>query len=122
MGQPIKKPAERREVPQAEYFMLATGRFGKFPRWVFVCPQCGTKQTPTDVEAAGGNPTTQAGFSCIGRFRKDVGCDWTLGGLFQIHTVTVVNDDGTKFPFFELAEAGETSDVDQAKGGAAVVP
>ncbi len=43
-------------------------------------------------------------FSCIGRWVKDRGCDWTLGGLLQIHNTEVVTDDGDTVPVFDFAE------------------
>jgi hypothetical protein len=52
------------------------------------------------------------GFSCVGRFtgqgapgKADAGCgcNWTLGGLFQMHKMEVVMDDGKSCPIFELA-------------------
>lgn len=52
------------------------------------------------------------GFSCVGRFtqagpprRKPDGrpCNWTLGGLFKLHTLEVVDEEGQAHPLFELA-------------------
>lgn len=41
------------------------------------------------------------GFSCIGRFNnKRTGCDWTLGGLFRIHELEVITDDGERHMHF----------------------
>lgn len=81
--------------------------FPSFEESVFVCPRCGTKQTPQDlVDAGAGERIDDAhkyvGFSCVGRFNEGkTGCDWTLGGLFQIHTLEILSD-GEKHPFFEL--------------------
>jgi len=56
------------------------------------------------------------GFSCVGRFtgagnppkpedkgKEQKGCNWTLGGLFQMHDLEVVTPDGKKHPCFEPA-------------------
>lgn len=87
----------------------------------FVCPACGTVQSMRDFIAAGYNPVDaerKIGFSCIGRVTGqgdagivaknkgqpwDKGCNWTLGGLLQIHRLTVITPDGTSHPSFELA-------------------
>lgn len=86
------------------------------------CPICGTTQSATDLIKAGAGENFDAverylGFSCVGRWtnagshkRGDApgkGCDWTLGGLFQMHKLEVVTDDGKKHPRFELATPEE---------------
>lgn len=81
----------------------------------FVCPACGTVQSMADHVAAGATPEqaeNAIGFSCVGR-RTGAGsprkkpdgkpCNWTLGGLFQIHTLTVIDEEGTRHPRFALA-------------------
>jgi hypothetical protein len=35
------------------------------------------------------------------------GCDWTLGGLFTIHELIVVDEDGKDNPLFVPATADE---------------
>ena len=84
----------------------------------FVCPMCGTVQNGKDLILAGAGKDFDEiekylGFSCIGRFThhksppkekgKQVGCNWTLGGLFQMHTLEVVTEDGKHHPRFEPA-------------------
>jgi hypothetical protein len=84
---------------------------------VFRCPMCKTLQSGADLIRAGAGPTFDdvekyLGFSCIGRFtgalspRKQPDgkpCNWTLGGLFRVHTFEVVTPDGKHHPRFELA-------------------
>jgi hypothetical protein len=72
----------------------------------FECPRCGTVQSGQELIDAGVGKTFEdvqpyLGFSCIGRFTKDKGCNWTLGGLFQIHKIEVITDDGEIYPCFE---------------------
>lgn len=83
----------------------------------FVCPMCGTVQSGKDfiAEGAGKNfdeVEKYVGFSCIGRFtgagsprkRPDgSSCNWTLGGLFKLHTLEVVTPDEKHHARFELA-------------------
>lgn len=86
------------------------------------CPMCGTVQSAADLILAGAGENFAAvekylGFSCVGRFtnakpwRKGdpsgQGCDWTLGGLFSLHTLEVVTEDGAHHPRFEPATAEE---------------
>jgi len=42
--------------------------------------------------------------NCEGRTNKGHGCDWMLGGLFSIHRVTVVQEDGARIAVFEFAD------------------
>jgi hypothetical protein len=95
----------------------------------FKCLNCGTIQSIASLVKAG-CPSEDAekyvGFSCEGRFsnagpypgeknktdkakarRKVRGCDWTLGGLFRLHKVEVLNADGKPQPIFEIASADE---------------
>lgn len=74
----------------------------------FICPRCKTIQCAQDFIACGIGETIDevekyVAFSCIGRFSKDVGCDWTLGGLFQIHELEVLTADGELHPRFRPA-------------------
>lgn len=82
-----------------------------------VCPCCGTVQSARDLIAAGAGQDFDAvdrflGFSCVGRWtgagsprRQPDGrpCNWTLGGLFSVHKLEVVDSDGVKHPRFEVA-------------------
>lgn len=80
--------------------------FGKDTKqWKFECPMCHTIQTPKDLIDTGMTVEEMqgyVGFSCIGRFTKEKGCDWTLGGLFRIHTVEIKTDKGFR-PYFDFA-------------------
>lgn len=95
----------------------------------FKCPVCGTVQSIASLTKAGAPPAkieNFVGFSCEGRFsnagpwpsdkrkgrafdaRRAVrGCDWTLGGLFRIHNLEVINAEGVPQPTFEVASAEE---------------
>ncbi|MGL0941545.1 VVA0879 family protein [Vibrio vulnificus] len=84
----------------------------------FQCPKCKTLQSLRQLMEATGLTREEAnnrylGFSCIGRFNnKEIGCDWTLGGLFQIHELEVVDQEGKRHPHFmpmtpEQAAQGE---------------
>jgi hypothetical protein len=81
----------------------------------FVCPACGYVQSMADHIAAGATPeqAEQAiGWACVGH-RTGAGsprkiadgkpCNWTLGGLFQIHTLEVIDEKGGRHPRFALA-------------------
>ena len=84
---------------------------------VMICPMCKTMQTAGDLIRAGAGATFDdvekyLGFSCVGRWtgaaspRKvpdGAACNWTLGGLFQCHSLEVVTPDGVRHPRFEVA-------------------
>lgn len=70
-----------------------------------ICPRCKTAQCANDLIAAGAGKDIDEvekylGFSCVGRFDKTKGCDWTLGGLFQLHELEVITPDGKRHPRF----------------------
>lgn len=89
---------------------------------VLICPICKMPQSAADLIAAGAGEDFDSvekylGFSCIGRWlnagcgltptRKpkkkepvSYGCNWTLGGLFQLHELEVVDDEGKAHPRF----------------------
>jgi hypothetical protein len=88
----------------------AVEKFGKnAKKWKFKCARCGNVQSMEDFKGLVDDPNSVVHFSCIGRWKKGVGCDWTLGGLFQIHTLDVINEDGNSFPVFEFAEIEDKS-------------
>ena len=76
----------------------------------------GTVQSGQDLIDAGAGEDFEEvqkylAFSCVGRWtgagsalRKETeegkGCDWTLGGLFQLHDFVVIDEDGKEHPHF----------------------
>jgi hypothetical protein len=95
-----------------------------------VCPMCKTVQSARDFIAAGAGADFESvekylGFSCVGRFtgagsprhKKPDGqpCNWTLGGLFRLHTLEVVTPDGKHHPSFELATPEQAQEHAKAK-------
>lgn len=107
-----------------EWEKEATKRFGNdFKEWKLKCVSCGHVQSITSILK--NNPKLEKKdvvdwffMSCEGRvngkgidafkiqkgddFSKD-GCNWTLGGLFEIHEVEVTRN-GVMFPIFDFAE------------------
>lgn len=83
------------------------------------CPMCATVQSIQSFICAGTEPEQAEkfiGFSCVGRVtgapapRKEPDgepCNWTLGGLFRMHDLEVVDEDGTKHPHFVIASPEE---------------
>lgn len=72
---------------------------------LFRCPRCETPQCADDLIDAGAGENIDEvekylGFSCVGRWNKEKGCDWTLGGLFRIHKLEVETEDGQRHPRF----------------------
>lgn len=85
--------------------------------WAFVCPMCGTVQSQNLLIHSGADCENRKmlAFSCVGRLTgkgspseekgKSHGCNWTLGGLFHMHELEVVTEDGIHHPQFEPATA-----------------
>lgn len=105
MSQENREPARRRRTHD-EWLKEGENRFGADRReWKFKCPQCGGIQSAQDfIDAGVESPESKFYFSCIGRWVDGRGCDWTLGGLFQIHEAEVITNDGEICPVFEFAE------------------
>ena len=100
------------------------------------CPICGTVQSIASLIGAGDVPEfaeNHIGFSCEGRISKAGpwpaekdeskaakarrlvrGCDWSLGGLFQLHQMVVVMNDGSEIPVFAPATAEEAQELERA--------
>jgi hypothetical protein len=92
----------------------------------FICPICGTVQSMASLIIAGAGSTEDevekyVGFSCVGRWtnagphRKGAaagkGCDWTLGGLLQLHKLIVITPDGEKHPHFVPASPDQAREL-----------
>jgi len=96
----------------------------------FRCAVCGTLQSMVSLAIAGVAPADCErfiGFSCVGRWTNagphdggppGLGCDWTLGGLFQLHKLEVVTEDGVRHPRFVPATPAEAQDLMCANGPA----
>lgn len=79
-----------REVTLDEFHKILEKQGVNTEELRFICPQCKLVQTANDLIAAGAGKDLKevegfVAFSCVGRWTKDKGCDWTLGGLLQIH-------------------------------------
>ena len=88
----------------------------------FKCPACKTLQSANDLIKAGAGKNFDEvekyiGFSCIGRFDKSKGCDWTLGGLFSIHELEVVTSDGEHHMRFMPESANKPMQPTEKAGG-----
>ncbi|MGL3099487.1 VVA0879 family protein [Enterobacter asburiae] len=94
--------------------------------FALICPACRTVQSPRMLIQANAGANFEEvrkfiGFSCVGRFTgkgsptdeksKEHGCNWTLGGLFQIHELEVITEDGTRHPQFEPATAEQAQEL-----------
>ena len=81
-------------------------RFGNDAKnWAFKCPSCGNIQTANDfIKHKIDEPESKVYYNCIGRYVKGVGCDWSLGGFFNINKVSVMKD-AKIFPVFEMADS-----------------
>lgn len=112
-----------KEFTKDEWLSNAEKRFGKDKKkWKFRCPSCGHIQSIGDFEQyhdKGCGPNT-AFFSCIGRWdghmKNSMGsgkspCNYTLGGLFNLAKVFVVDENG-RHPVFEFANVEKLEVID----------
>ena len=89
----------------------------------FKCPMWQTIQSGRDLIEAGAGKEFKdieryLGFSCLGRWThqkqppkkpgRQIGCNWTLGGLFSFHKLKVETPDGKIQPSFEIATPEES--------------
>lgn len=100
---------EREQITLDEFVMRLQAQGVPQEHCAFRCVHCGHIQSAVSLvrylppEDAG----NAAYSACEGRFNKKVGCDWTLGGLFQIHKLEVLSNEGTIVPVFEPASPEE---------------
>jgi len=97
---------EIEKISLDKFLIRGEKKFGKNKKlWRFKCPNCGNVQTYQDfVDNKIKDPSDVLMVSCIGRWVKDKGCNWTLGGLLQVHKTEVQTLDGKYHPVFEFAE------------------
>ncbi len=105
VDKPIPARVERKRVTLAEFLEMVKAQGVPIERVTFRCPRCGTLQCAEDLIEAGAGADLDTvekylGFSCVGRWSEEKGCDWTLGGLFQIHELEVVTPDERVHPTF----------------------
>ena len=113
-----------REISRREWMEEGEKLFGSdMLDWRFVCANCGHVQSANDFKELfflgiyKGTPDV-AYYNCIGRYdkripRSKIGkvgdpkeyCNYTSGGLFLLHKVVVILDDGEKLPVFEFDES-----------------
>jgi len=105
-----------RTLTYDEWLKLGKRLYGKdIRRWKFRCPACGNVQSDHSVKRRNpslGDTSSWIFFACEGRHTDGVGCNWTLGGLLQIHRLEVVDERGIKphrVRVFEFADDPEAS-------------
>lgn len=111
-----------KQMPLAEFLAALKAQGVPRQHLAFRCVMCGTIQSMASLIRAGAGKDQDAverflGFSCVGRWTNagphkpktppGRGCDWTLGGLFTIHQLEVIGEDGKVHPRFELATPEE---------------
>lgn len=86
-------PFHKNVITYETFIERLTEAFGNDNKqWKFECPMCHGIQSPQDFIDNKIKEIDSVNFNCIGRYVKGKGCDWTLGGLFQINELTVIKD------------------------------
>lgn len=70
--------------------------------WKFRCPVCGIVQSGRDFQEIGEDPNN-AYRNCIGRYKKGIGCNYSLGGLLVLSKKRVLTENFRIVPVFEVA-------------------
>jgi len=95
-----------RIIDYKDWYKQGIELFGEgVKHWLFKCPACGNTQSIDDFLEAGLSLEEAQGrfyFSCIGRYDKTQGCDYTNGGLINIAPTKVVKGED-EFTVFEFA-------------------
>lgn len=101
--------SDRKIISEAEAITLMRNQGVPFNHTAVRCVKCGCIQSRALLGQymSGDDAERCIGFSCVGRFTPLVGCDWTLGGLFQIHKLEIIDEKGDHFPYFEFATPEE---------------
>ena|SRR5690606_1726239 len=95
-------------VHRDDFLRIGAELFGKDPTtWRFRCVQCGHEQSHEEAVARNPNIGDSSSWifcACEGRHTNGVGCNWTLGALFRIHTLEVFDPKKAALtPSFEFA-------------------
>jgi hypothetical protein len=104
-----------KRIQLADWKRIGTKLFGvDHKEWKFRCAHCGHSQSETSIRALAPDvKAVEPYFNCTGRYNKKVGCDWTLGGFFMIHTLEIFLPDSLTFgPVFEFDHPDAASEVD----------
>lgn len=122
-------PMVTMSIPEFHAALKAQGVSGR-EHLAFRCPICGTIQSGADLMRATGKSSFDdvekwLGFSCVGRFTgagewkrgqpAGKGCNWTLGGLFQVHKLEVIDEKGVSHARFEIATPEEAQAHERAQ-------
>jgi|GEM_PF-1113927 len=98
----------RISISRTDWLRIGNELFGADPRaWRFKCPACGHEQSHNETKARRADIGDTSGwiyFACEGRHNPGVGCDWSLGGLFQIHTLEVIEESGRAVACMRFAD------------------
>ena len=98
-------------MTQEEWLALGKKLYGKDKtQWKFRCVKCGNVQTIQDFRDIGIDLSGVVYFSCLGRWEKGIGCDWTLGGSLRIHK-RELSYEGETLPVFLYANEPEPAEV-----------
>ena len=107
--------ASREQISMKEFLSRLQAQGVPPEHYAYKCVRCGHVQSAASLARyiSAGAAINAAYSSCEGRFTKGIGCDWTLGGLFQIHKLEVLAEDDVvvgmlrTVPVFEPASPEE---------------
>lgn len=100
---------EREQITMTQFLARLQAQGVPTEHYAFKCVHCGHVQSAASLAKylPPADALDAAYSACEGRFNKGVGCDWSLGGLFQIHKLEVLSDEGHIVSVFEPASPEE---------------
>lgn len=83
------------QISHEEFLLTMKDQGVPREHYAFKCVRCGNIQSAVSLVKymSADEALARVYFSCEGRFTKERGCDWTLGGLFKIHKLEVLTED-----------------------------
>lgn len=99
-------------ITKTEWQKAAEKLYGSdVKRWRFKCPICGHTASVQEIMSAGAKDPNCAYMECIGRYQKDIGCNFAAYGFLGIPYGGYVIEDknGIGIEIFEFADKVETN-------------
>ena len=99
-------------ITKTEWQKAAEKLYGSDAKqWRFKCPICGHTASVQEIMSAGAKDPNCAYMECIGRYQKDICCNFAAYGFLGIpHGGYVIEDkNGIGMEIFEFADKVETN-------------
>lgn len=113
-----KTKIDMKQITLAEFHAVLENQGVPKPHCAFRCVRCGHIQSAASLarHMSKEEALSRAYFSCEGRYCDSAGgCDWTLGGLFQLHKLEVMVEDEVVVGLFHAQPTFEPASPEEAQ-------